>query len=205
MYILIGVLIGMIVAFPVGPLGLLNIQRTLKRGRKIGFLSGVGAAASDFIYSSIAVLGASFMNDLITKHRFFIKGITGVLFLIVGINIMMSAINSKGIKSKFIIDEMHPFFSNFFLGLSNPMTFILFLAIFTRIGLGAKELLPMQLLLFVFSIFLGSAILWLGITNIIEKSKRDFKFESFLFMDKVVGIIFFTVGLYSMIRYIFRF
>ena len=44
-----GLIIGLAIAAPVGPIGLLCIRRTLSHGRAAGFVSGLGAAAADAV------------------------------------------------------------------------------------------------------------------------------------------------------------
>ena len=64
-----GILIGIIASAPMGPVGVLTIQRTLNKGRWYGMITGVGAAVSDIIYALITGLGMSFVMDLITSPQ----------------------------------------------------------------------------------------------------------------------------------------
>ena len=76
--ILKGVLIGIIASAPMGPVGVLCIQRTLNKGRWYGFVTGIGAAMSDIIYAMLTGFGMSFIMDLITNptNKFWLQ-ITG--------------------------------------------------------------------------------------------------------------------------------
>jgi threonine/homoserine/homoserine lactone efflux protein len=204
MNLLKGIIIGMFVSLPIGPLGLLSIQRTINKGWRIGFLSAVGAVASDLIYSSIAILGISFIDDFIKRHRFLITGLTGILFLIVGINILISGIEKRKMKEVCEEGTIHPFFLHFLMGLSNPMTFIIFFAIFTKIGIYVDDKEMLQSIIFVFSIFTGSTVQWFITTNIIERTKKKFKLESFIFIDTIVGIVIILFGVASVLRGIIR-
>lgn len=205
MLFLKGIIIGMFVTLPVGPLGLLAIQRTINKGWKIGFLASVGAITSDMIYSSIAILGISFIGDFLNRHRNLINGLTGVLFLIVGINILMSGIEKEKVKEVNKEELVHPFFIHFLFGLSNPLIFIIFFTIFTRIGMSINNAKVFLNIIFILSIFVGSCILWFVITNIIERSKKAFKFESFIVIDKIIGSGIVLFGIFSILRGIVRF
>ena len=44
-----GIVIGVLVSAPMGPIGMLCIQRTLNKGRWHGFVTGLGAALSDLL------------------------------------------------------------------------------------------------------------------------------------------------------------
>jgi threonine/homoserine/homoserine lactone efflux protein len=205
MFLIKGFLIGMFVSLLIGPLGLMAIQRTLSRGWKVGFLSAVGAVTSDMFYSYIAILGFTFVDDFINRHRHTINGITGILFLIVGVNILISGVEKRKSKEVSEYGRIHPFFLHFLMGLSNPMTFIVFFAIFTKVGINIGDKNMLQHIMFVISIFLGSCSVWFVTTNIIDKSKNNFKFENFLFVDKIIGAIIMLFGVYSVIRGALRF
>lgn len=199
-----GIIIGMFVTLPVGPLGLLSIQRTINKGWKTGFLSAVGAAASDLIYSSIAILGISFIDEFLKRHRFLITGLTGILFLVVGINILISGIEKRKVKEVNDESSIHPFFIHFLMGLSNPMTFIIFFAIFTKVGIYVDERNMLKNIVFVLSIFTGSTLQWFITANIIERTKKKFKLDSFIFIDTIVGVVIILFGVASILRGIIR-
>lgn len=205
MFLLKGIIIGILVSLPIGPLGLLSIQRVINKGWKIGFLSAIGAIASDLIYSSLAVLGVSFIDEFVNKHRCLISGLVGILFLIVGINILSSGVEKRKMKADIEEERIHPFFVHFFMGLSNPMTFLIFFAIFTKIGIYVDEKTWLYHVFFVISIFAGSAIQWLITANLIEKSKKIYKYESFIFIDKIIGTVIILFGMCGILKGIIRF
>ena len=68
-----GLIIGIVVSAPLGPVGVLCIQRTLNKGRWFGFVTGVGAALSDICYALITGYGMSFMDELIRSIIFFFR------------------------------------------------------------------------------------------------------------------------------------
>ncbi len=117
----------------------------------------------------------------------------------------MNALKDKAIvdeKRKFII---HPGISNFLLGLSNPMTFLVFLTIFTKIGLKINTLEVGKNMLFVLSIFIGSTILWISVSKLIDSSKRNFKIEIFCIINKIIGASIAMFGMCSLFRGIMKF
>ena len=60
-----GFIIGIIVSAPMGPVGILTVQRTLNKGRREGLATGIGAVGSDFLYAIITGYGMSFVVDII--------------------------------------------------------------------------------------------------------------------------------------------
>lgn len=194
----------MIISFPIGPLGVITIQRIISRGWKIGFFSGMGTAASDAIYSSIAVLGMSFVDDFICRNRHIFNDILGILFLIIGINIFINALNPKKVKEEEKNDLFQPVMSNFLIGLSNPMTFLIFVAIFTKLKIDVDAGTIMQNIALVVSIFCGSSIFWYIVSNFIDKTNKNIKVESFFLIDKVIGIALMLFGIYSVSKGLLR-
>ncbi|OQO95875.1 lysine transporter LysE, partial [Geobacillus sp. 44B] len=52
MLLLKSIILGFSVSAPVGPIGLLCIQRTLTKGQMAGFFTGLGASTANMIYAS---------------------------------------------------------------------------------------------------------------------------------------------------------
>ena len=205
-FILKGIVIGMLVCIPIGPLGFLSVQRTIKEGRMIGFLSGVGAALSDSIYSSIAIFGISFIDEIIENYNRLITIGTGILFLIIGLYIVMNSEKNNRIAKEVkgnrgrggqIANTMA---STFIMGLSNPMTFFIFLAIFAKMGIEVNAEDFVNNIGFVLSILSGSCILWIIVTNIIKLSKKSFDISVIIIIDKIIGILIFLFGVFNLFK-----
>ena len=64
-----GFAIGVLISAPMGPVGILCIQRTLDKGRRTGLYTGVGAAISDLIYCLLTGFGLSFIEDFIERNQ----------------------------------------------------------------------------------------------------------------------------------------
>src|SRR5690554_1789953 len=125
-----GILEGMIVGFsasvPLGPIGVLCIQRTLQRGRLAGFFSGLGAAVSDTIYAVIAGFSLSFIVAFIEEQIFWIQIFGAVILFLLGAHIYRSnpAVQlrrQRRSKSSYLQD----FVSTFLLTISNPLALFL--------------------------------------------------------------------------------
>ena len=85
-FIFKGMLIGVIASAPMGPVGILCVQRTLNKGRWFGFATGMGAAVSDIIYAAFAGYGMAFVMDFITndQNRFYLQIAGSILLLCFG-------------------------------------------------------------------------------------------------------------------------
>ena len=80
-----GFIIGVIVSAPLGPVGVLCIQRTLNKGRWYGFVTGVGASLSDICYALLTGYGMSFVFDYVNKNIFYLQLFGSILLLVFGI------------------------------------------------------------------------------------------------------------------------
>ena len=131
-----GILIGIMASAPMGPVGVLCIQRTLNKGRWYGFVTGIGACVSDFIYALFTGVGMSFVMDFVSNERTrFLLQISGsIVLLFFGIycyrsnptkNIHKSAKPQKGTL-------MHNGITAFLVTLSNPLIIFLFIFLFAQ-------------------------------------------------------------------------
>ena len=174
-----GFLIGMFVSLPIGPLGIMSLKRTINIDWKAGFLSGIGAAISDIIYSTTAVFGIGFISNFVNRYKYQINIITGILFMFLGIGIFIKAFNSDKIleeKNK----HVNPIIANFLLGFANPITFLIFIAIFTRFDLNIENNSIIFNLVFIFSIFLGSIVFWFIVANVVYNFIKNSNWRQYL-------------------------
>ena len=152
-----GAAIGFSIAAPVGPIGILCIQRTLSRGRLAGFISGMGAATADTVYGLLAALGLSFLTALLVEHQAWLRLLGGLFLLGLGVRLFLKQPPAEegGQETAPGNGYLAMYSTTFLLTISNPMTIIAFSAVIT--GFGAVE---GQAMVLVLGIFLGSALWW---------------------------------------------
>ena len=85
-----GLIVGIIVSIPVGPLGLLCIPRTLAKGRRAGLAVGLGGSASDTLYSALALFALFFISSFIDTHKGWVLLAGGLIISITGIRLLVS-------------------------------------------------------------------------------------------------------------------
>ena len=129
--VLWGIIIGILISAPLGPIGVLVIQRTLNNGRNAGILTGFGAAVSDLIYALISGLGLSFIVDFITSNGSSLQIVGSIIILIFGIylwrkNPVKDLDPNQSSKSSYF----KYFITGIILTLSNPMIIFFYLALF---------------------------------------------------------------------------
>jgi len=84
-FLLRGLIIGFSIAAPVGPIGVLCIQRTLAEGRIVGLISGLGAASADAVYGLIAAFGLTFISNFLLARQGWVRLVGGAYLCYLGV------------------------------------------------------------------------------------------------------------------------
>ncbi|MCI7119737.1 LysE family transporter [Prevotella sp.] len=187
-----GILIGLVASAPMGPVGVLCIQRTLNKGRWYGFLTGIGACVSDIIYALITGFGMSFVMDFVgNEHNRFVLQLSGsVVLLLFGIycyrsnptkNMHQSNKNQKGTLA-------HNGITAFLVTLSNPLIIFLFIFLFAQFAFVVNDR-PFEMTIGYISIIIGAMLWWFGLTWLIDKVRGKFDNYGIVLINRVVGCI----------------
>ena len=185
-----GLVIGIVASAPMGPVGVLCLQRTLNKGRWYGFVTGVGAALSDIIYALITGYGMSFMDGFLTRNQTLLQ-IMGSLMLL-GFGIF--TFRSNPVRSLRPTDPnkkhgsyFRNFITSFLVTLSNPLIIFLFIGLFAQF----KFVMPYHHWISQTCGFIGitgGAILWWSmLTYFVDKIRRSFNLRGIWVMNKVIG------------------
>lgn len=195
-----GIILGFSASVPLGPMGLICIQKTLNRGRWAGLVSGAGAAAADTFYAVIAAFGISFITDFIQKEQFTLRIIGSIILVLLGFKIFITnpAIQirkQQGKKNNLIGD----FVSIFFLTLSNPITVFFFGAVFASTGILKGENSFIELIEVVVGVFTGAMLWWLILTTVVNVFRSKFRLKRLWWINKITGAVIVVFGLAAII------
>jgi len=160
-FLLHGMLVGLSIAAPIGPMSIVCMQRTVSKGSMYGFASGLGNSVAIALYGALAAFGMTAITTFLVHQEVVIHLIGGLFLLYLGLKAVFSrpAEQVLSVVSRSIGGEI---LSSFLLSLVNPMTIVLFAAAFTSIGLGGTQSNGSSTLLVVLGVFWGS-ILWWGL------------------------------------------
>ena len=190
-----GMLIGIIASAPMGPVGILCVQRTLNKGRWYGFVTGVGAAASDLLYAGITGLGMSFITDFVNDptYRFYLQVIGSVVLLCFGFytyrNDPLKKMRQSG-KQKGSL--YYNAWTAFLVTLSNPLIIILFGALFAQFAFAPSN--PFDMLVSFLSVAGGALLWWYGLTWLVDKVRAKFDDNGIRIINQIIGAIVITVS-----------
>ncbi len=200
-----GFVLGFILSIPLGPIGVICIQRTLSKGRWSGFISGLGASTADTLLAITAGLGLSFIINFIKIYSDLFKLLGGIVVIIIGFQIFFKSPVRQFRNSKLQRSSLHTdYLSVLALTFSNPLAIFLFIAIFAGLNIvgGSHDLV---FNIFIFSgIFLGSATWWFTLTSFVNIYRAKFRLKNLWWLNKITGILIALFGLIAMVSILFH-
>jgi threonine/homoserine/homoserine lactone efflux protein len=188
-----GIIIGLTLAVPVGPISLVCIHRTIANGRLHGIVSGLGVATADSFYAAVAFLGLTAVSGLITGHQSLFRLVAGIVFIFVGIRVFRSipAAVSPG-------DGQRPYLGDYLsllgIAIANPLTIIFFLTILPGFGVVAQGTTLIAAVPFVAGIFLGSAAWWIVLCGTLGSVRSRLSAENLRQINRISGILITCFG-----------
>ncbi|MEX2438063.1 MAG: LysE family transporter [Candidatus Babeliales bacterium] len=163
-----GIALGFGISMPVGPMGILCIQRTLRQGLTAGLLTGFGASTADMLYAILAAFGLHFVADFLTQYGHALRIVGGTLLILFGMRILYTADAQKREKNKEGKSLYGLYSSAFLLTFTNPITLFMFTALFAGIGVNDMHVTRFEAAQLIGGVFMGSfswyVILSLGVS-----------------------------------------
>jgi len=194
-----GLAIGLAVAAPVGPVGILCIRRTIERGPAIGLATGLGAAVADGIYGGIAAFGLGAAASALIAEAFWFRLVGGTFLILLAFRTMVSALR--------ISDEDEPavgagrgraagiaFSSTILITLSNPATILTFAAIFAGTSIGALGAQSGAAIVLTAGVFVGSALWWFALVAFTTLVRHRLSLGVRRVIDILSGLAFLAFG-----------
>lgn len=198
MHLIKGIIMGFLIAAPVGPIGLLCINRTLRYGRWSGLVTGLGAATADAAYGLVAAAGITAISSILIGMRFWLGLIGGSFLVYLGVKTFFSPAVTHAARSEHT-GLMSDYFSTLLLTITNPMTILSFVAIFAGLGVGNTSGIFAPVML-VAGVFLGSALWWLFLSCSVALVHHAVSPKILTYINYVSGIILIVFGIWALTR-----
>lgn len=181
-----GLSVGFIASIPLGPIGVLCIQRTLSKGRLSGFVSGAGAASSDFLYALVAGFSISMVTDFVERHKMLLVFGGAIILIVLGVKMMRDKPHQKLRRQRDGKQRTlwQDYVSTFFLTISNPLALFVFMAAFSLMGVHASR--PERLLV-VGGVLLGALCWWLLLTFMVGLLRKKLTLRRLLYVNRTAG------------------
>lgn len=191
-----GYLIGLLLAFPIGPVGIICVRRMLVEGRHIGLASGLGAAAADALYAAIAGLGLGLVSAALDLESFWMPLLGGIFLIAMGGFLFFSHPHGRvyQIQERGLINA---FFTAFFITLANPAVFLSFAGIMAGLGLAHAAHSLLDHALIIIGVFCGSASWWL-LLSFSPHFAATVDHANIRILNRITGLILCGFGLFAL-------
>jgi threonine/homoserine/homoserine lactone efflux protein len=196
-----GIVVGIIIATPVGPVGTLCVQRTLTEGKANGFLTGLGATAADVIFGLIAAFGLTVVSNFLIDKQEWIRLLGGIIICLIGIKVFFVNTQKKIAPTR-SPNHFSAFGSAFLIAITNPITIITFAVMFAGFGLVGSNAKYGSASLTVFGVFVGSGFIWLTLWGMTLMFRERFDFGRMKWVNKIAGIVILIFGVSTLLSLI---
>lgn len=201
-----GIIVGLGASIPLGPLGVLCIQKTLSKGRNSGFITGMGGAVSDLFFSALALFGLSFLQQWLTEHEDAVLTFGGFIITVIGLKIFLTnpvkQIRRRNSGSKRYWED---FFSAVLMTVTNPGALFLLLGLFAFVGVNLSPDESATVIAPVLSgVFTGCALWWFGLSTLINVFRDRFMLKQLIMINRISGIVIMVLGIISFFEGLFR-
>ncbi len=202
--ILKGLIIGLSISVPLGPIGMLCIQRTLSKGRIFGFFTGLGATTSDLVYTIITLFFLSFIIHTIEQYKFIIQIAGTIIIFIFGLYIFRSNPATQPLlnepKKESIFGD---FITSFFLTLSNPLIVFVIIALFARFEFINIKTTLFHSMVGILSILGGAILWWSSLTFLVGKLKNKLNMRGLKIINHLTGSVIMLIGIIGLVYSLF--
>lgn len=178
--------IGLSIAAPVGPIGLLVIQRTLHHGRATGLATGLGAAAADAVYGAIGAFGVGWLIGWLSEARVALALGGGAFLLWLAWRTWRAAPAGRAAMVAAGPGLLRSFAATFALTLSNPATIVSFIAVFGALAGRGTPASPWTMVL---GVLLGSALWWLLLSGLVSALRGRFDVRAQRLVNRVSALL----------------
>jgi len=188
-----GIIIGIALAAPVGPIALMCLQRTFSQGRLHGIVAGLGIATADVFYAAVTAFGLALISDFLLARQWFFRLFGGIALIAVGLRIFFApppAMTEKPESESYIAD----YSTMLALTLANPLTILFFAIIIPGFGVvieGSSWVIPA---VFVVGVFLGEVLWWTLLCGSLGSVRAYLTRERLHLINRLAGLVIAVFG-----------
>lgn len=191
-----GIATGALISAPMGPIGMLIIQRTLSKGRWPAMFTGIGAALSDLIYCLLAGLGLSFVTEFIEKQQIWLQLGGAVVLAVFAVYLFRKnpTRSLKSVNAGSATNYWTDFVTGFLFTFSNPLILFFIVGLFARFCLILPDFGVGHYCVVYIAIFAGALLWWYGVTWLVNKLRRRFNVRSLWLVNRIIAVILFAMA-----------
>lgn len=190
-----GFLVGICASAPLGPIAILVIQKSLSKGHKSGFISGLGATVADTCYALIAIFALAFAQRFIDEHQSFILLLGGAILLIVGASMALSNPYKKKRRREATTVSPKDFGQAVAMAFTNPGAIFVMFTLFAFFGLAKDEPHTWKVAPLILSVSAGSVTYWFFMSWLISRFQNLFKMRTIVWISRITGGLIVVIGI----------
>ncbi len=200
-----GIVIGLVASIPLGPVGLMCVQRTLSKSHRSGFVSGLGAATADSLFATVALFSLTFVMSFIENNMAVIKALGGISVVIVGVTIFLKnpVVQIRRNRAGKGQNLWSDYLSIFFITLTNPAYILIFVALFAALGDHAGDGTGNGLVV-ILGVLTGASTWWFLLTFCVGLLRRKFRPRHLLWMNRISGSAIVILGAAAILSIFFH-
>lgn len=205
-YVLLrGFAIGVLISAPMGPIGMLVIQRTLNKGRWPAFFTGIGASISDMFYCILTGAGIAFITDFIAAQQLWLQILGSIAIAIFGIYLFRKNPTRQLRRNDVVAANTYwkDIVSGFLLTVSNPLILFFIIGLFARFNFLLPEFRYYHYISGYLSIAAGAIGWWFLVTFLVDKMRSHFNVRSLYLVNRIIGSILIGFALVGAITALF--
>ena len=193
-----GMIIGLTLAVPIGPLSLVCIHRSITDGRLHGIISGLGVAAADSFYAAVAILGLTVISGIILSNQGLFRALAGFILVLIGIHVFFSHPSGPGSSDRH--ESYHKdFLSLLTVALANPLTLIFYAAVLPGLGMVVQYTGTAIAASFVAGVFSGSAAWWIVLCGSLGSLRSSLHSGHLLLINRISGAMVLCFGIFLLL------
>jgi threonine/homoserine/homoserine lactone efflux protein len=190
-----GFAVGMCASAPIGPIAILVVQKSLSKGHKAGFVSGLGASVVDTMYAFIAIFALAFAQSFIEEHKHMILLVGGAVLIAVGLSMAFSNPFRKLKADGESTVSPKDFGQAVALGLSNPMAVFVMFTLFAFFGLANDAPHTWSVTPIILAVSAGSVTYWFLMSWLLSRFRGNFKMRTILWISRITGALIVIIGI----------
>lgn len=201
-----GLCLGFAFSVPVGPVGALTIQRTLRGTITAGFVTGLGAATVEAFYALILGLTIQTLLDFFARFQGEILTFGGAFLIILAFKFFKHSVTDLNASYKTHKQNLLAFFaSTVLITLTNPLVLLSFVGIYAALDILNQQSSLLHIYLFTSCFFIGSCSWWLLLSFMVARARTRIQNGFLHTIHKICGVLMLIFGIYSLGRALLTF
>lgn len=193
-----GIITGLILSLPFGPVGIYCMEKAMIEGEKKAYVSALGMVTVDIIYGIISFLFISRVESYVIKFETPLKVLISVFLIFVGSKKFFGKLKVKEVEDD-NYTLVQDYFETFLLAIFNISSILVIAGIYTLLGILDSPIREMTVLELGTGIGIGGASLWFTTIFLIYHFKKKVTMDILLKLSKLSGLIILIFGIATII------